>query len=61
MRKGYTVRTAWRCDFGDTVIVVANVDFSNEVINFPFTKFNRIEKTKTDVGMWKIKQLKNQL
>jgi hypothetical protein len=58
MRKGYTVRTAWECGFGDKVIVLANLPFSNEVINFPFVKFSKEEKTKTDIGMWRVKQLK---
>ena len=59
MRKGYTVRMSWNWSFGDTVLVVSNMKSVNQVVCFPFVEFNRIEKTASDVGMWKIKQLKN--
>ena len=59
MRKGYTVRTAWNCSFGDKFLVVTNYQFSNSVVNYPMIKYSKIMKTNSDVGMWKIKQLKN--
>ena len=59
MRKGYTVRTAWGCSFGDTVLVVSNICVLNVIINYPFVKYNKEDRKVIDVGMWKIKQLKN--
>ena len=61
MRKGYTVRTAWECSFGDTVIVVANYAFKNEVVCYPMVNWPLVIRSSADIGMWKVKQLKNQL
>jgi hypothetical protein len=58
MRKGYTVRTAWQCSFGDTIVLVSNIRFTNEVVNYPFVSYNKEDRKRMDVGVWRIKQLK---
>ena len=58
MRKGFTVRMAWDCFGTDNFLVVANDNHLNEVVNYPMIKFTMQQKTKTDVGMWRVKQLK---
>ena len=59
MRKGFTVTKGWNCSFGDTVIVVTNFKSTNEIINYPFVDYTEKMKIPSDVGIWKIKQLKN--
>ena len=61
MKAGFIVKMGWGCSFGDTVIVVTNFTSTNEVINYPFVNYTLAHKIPSDVGMWKIKQLKNQL
>ena len=58
MRKGYTVETVG-INPDAKVLVVSNYVSTNKVINYRFSNFNKEEITGTDVGMWKIKQLKN--
>ena len=61
MRKGFTVKMAWDCEDFNNFLVVANFKSINQVINYPMIDYSRDKKNTTDVGMWKIKQLKNQL
>jgi hypothetical protein len=58
MKKEFTVRMAWSCNYGDTVLIIANYSFKNEVVCFPMIKYQPISRASTDVGMWKIKTLK---
>ena len=60
MRKGFTVKTEG-IHPDAKVIVVSNYIHSNIVVNYRFSGFTKEEITGSDVGMWKIKQLKNQL
>ena len=61
MKKDYTVRTAYEFTQYDKVIVVSNFIYSNKIVNYTFTSYGKEDITSSDVGMWKIKQLKNQL
>ena len=58
MRKGFKVETRI-FGFGDTVLVVTNYHFINVVVNWPMISYTQNNKGPEDVGMWKIKQLKN--
>ena len=62
MRKGFTVKMAWDCEEGyNNFLVVTNSNYTNQVILYPMIEYSINQKTSADVGMWKIKQLKNQL
>ena len=58
MKAGFKVetRSSW---YFDTVLVVTNYHYTNLVVNWPMIKFSMQQKTPADVGMWRIKQLKN--
>jgi hypothetical protein len=58
MKAGFKVETRM-CGFGDTVLVVTNYKFSNLVINYPMISYTQNNRGPEDVGMWKVKQLKN--
>ena len=58
MKAGYTVETK-RCDYWDKVLVVTNYHVLNLIINHPLICYPKKNRVATDVGMWKIKQLKN--
>ena len=61
MKKEYTVRMAWGCGFDDKVLVISNYTGTNEVVCYSFQDYTENIRDKTEVGMWKLKQLKNQL
>jgi malate/lactate dehydrogenase len=58
MRKGFTVKTEGMHPDAK-VVVVSNYIHSNIVVNYRFTSFNKEEIMGTDIGMWRIKTLKN--
>jgi hypothetical protein len=58
MKKGFTVETRI-CDYWDKVLVVTNYHYANLVVNWPMVYYGKENRVLEDVGMWKIKQLKN--
>jgi hypothetical protein len=58
MKKGFTVETREFRDYCE-VLVVCNYKLWNLVVNYPFNSYNKEEIKPEDVGMWRIKQLKN--
>jgi hypothetical protein len=58
MRKGFTVETQGTHPDAK-VLVVSNYIHSNQVVNYRFSSFTKKEITGTDVGIWRVKQLKN--
>jgi hypothetical protein len=59
MRKGFKVSMAWDCEYFNNVLVVTNFTFTNQVILYPMIDYSIDKKNSTDVGMWRVKQLKN--
>jgi hypothetical protein len=58
MRAGFKVETR-HCDFWDKVLVVTNYDYINLIVNFPMISYPKKNRMLGDVGMWRVKQLKN--
>ena len=59
MRKGFTVKMGWNYSFGDTYLVITNYPLSNQIVCYPMVNYTAAHKRPSDVGIWKIKQLKN--
>ena len=59
MKKGFTIRMGWNCNYGDTSLVITNYPSTNEIVCYPMVNYTAAHKSPSDVGMWKIKQLKN--
>jgi hypothetical protein len=55
MQVGFYSQTEMICG-NEKLIIVANLPFVNEVINYPYENLN--DKDEFDIGVWKIKQLK---
>lgn len=59
MKEGYTITNEPIC-ISDNAILVSNFINENEILNFPFELEDINEmKTRSDIGVWKIKQLKS--
>ena len=59
MKQGFKIVMLWPCQLTDTVILVANHPFINEVWHSSFNRYSDRYRANYTVGMWKIKQLKN--
>jgi hypothetical protein len=58
MKAGFKVETRI-CDYWDTVLVVSNYPVVNLVVNYPLICYSKNNRNSSDVGMWRVKQLKN--
>lgn len=56
MKENWTVGN--EINKGDSIIIVSNYTGTNRVVNWSFREFREVYKTFEDIGIWKIKKLK---